>query len=295
MWGSGVDSVIGGAYTQVLARTFAEQGIGTLAYDKRGTGDSGGAYTGGDFAALAEDAAHLIRWAQSLPQAESVGVWASSQAAWIIPQALTLGATPRFVVLASPPGVNPYEQVSHFLHQQTLSWGLTEDEAAHADRMHRAVALYYAGRASHRSAQAEVNRHRGARWFNTVVTHPYWDEMTPEGVILTPAALRSALRERPHAFEIYREASSFQNFTRLYRQLRRVPTLVIYGADDPLLPVDRSRAVFERALRGERRHPHDFRVYEGADHNIQTPDGRVRADYLEEMTAWARAQFASAG
>lgn len=157
--------------------------------------------------------------------------------------------------------------------------------------MHRAVALYYAGRASYESAQSEVDRHRSARWFRSVVTHPYWDEMTPEGAILSPEALQRALRERPGAFEVYRHPSSFVDYSQAYRTLRRLPTLILYGSADALIPVERSRAILDRALRGERRHAHEFRVYDGASHDIETPDGQVRADYVDDMTAWARARF----
>lgn len=286
--GSGNESVIDGVYTQIIARAFNARGIGVLAYDKRGVGQSGGAYTGGDFPALGADAAAVARYAQALPQAESVGLWGISQAGWIIPYALRELDDVRFSILVSPAGVNPHEQVAYFLHRQALSWGLTTEEAAAADRMHRAVALYYAGRASHRSAQAEVDRHRSARWFGGVIAHPYWDEISAEGAVLSPAALQTALRERPGAFEIYRERSSFLDYAPIYRALRRTPTLVLYGSADELVPVERSRAAFAAALRGS---DHAIHVFDGASHDIQTPEGRVLPAYLEMMSDWAARQF----
>jgi len=287
--GSGNESTIGGVYTQIIARAFNARGIGVLAYDKRGVGQSGGTYTGGDFPALGADAADVVRYAQALPQTESVGLWGISQAGWIIPYALRELDDVRFAILVSPAGVNPHEQVSHFLHRQALSWGLNADEAAAADRMHRAVALYYAGRASHRSAQAEVDSHRDARWFAGVIAHPYWDEISAEGAVLTPAALRAALHDRPGAFEIYRERSSFLNYAPIYRALRRTPTLVLYGGADELVPVERSRAVFAAALRGD---DHTIHVFEGASHDIQTPEGRVLPEYLDMMAEYAARHFA---
>jgi len=291
--GSGNQSELDGIYTQILIRAFTQRGMAVLAYDKRGVGRSGGTYTGNDFEGLGRDAADVLRHVEQLPETTEVGFWGISQAGWIIPYAVRRGSEAAFAIIVSPGGVNPHEQVTYFLRQQTIAWGLTPEEANDAEAMHRAVALYYAGRGSYRSAQAEVDRHRGARWFNTVVTHEYWDEMTPEGRILTPAQLRQAHAERPGAFEIYMSRSSFQNYARLYRSLRRVPTLIIYGADDQLVPPPRSRALFEEALRNERRHAHEFRVYEGAGHDITTPEGRVVRDYLDTMVAWAAAQFAN--
>ncbi|MGE0597183.1 MAG: alpha/beta hydrolase family protein [Hyphomonadaceae bacterium] len=291
MPGAGLDRTAVGAYTEAHARAFAERGIATLAYDKRGTGQSGGEFTNGDFQGMGADAAALVRHAQALPQVEDVGLWALSQSAWPVPYTLRHSSNVRFAILVSPPGVNPHEQVSFFLYRQALTWGLSPEEAAEADRMHREVSLYYAGRNSHQRAQEAVNAFRDRRWFRGVVTHPYWDEMTPEGVILTPDQLAAAIRERPRAFELVRTESSFADYTRDYRQLRRLPTLIIYGSEDQLLPIDRSQVMMEAALRNERRHRHDFRVFEGADHDIQTPEGRIYPEYLTLIADWARARF----
>jgi len=288
--GSGSESVIDEPYTHVLAQAFAAHGIGCLAYDKAGTGRSTGVLTGTNFEALGVDAAALARYAQRLPQAEAVGFWGLSQVGWVIPYALQRVHGVRFAILVSPAGINPYEQIASFLRGQTLSWGLTPQEADAADRMHRAVALYYAGRASYGAAQAEVDLHRDAPWFHRVVTHPYWDNMTPEGRILAPAQLAAALRDHPEAFETYRAQSSFMDYRSLYRSLR-LPTLVIYGASDDLVPVDRSRAVIEPELLRDHRHVHDFRVFDEASHDILAPDGQVRPDYLDAMTTWAQVQF----
>jgi acetyl esterase/lipase len=134
-----------------------------------------------------------------------------------------------------------------------------------------------------------VDRYRNEPWFKKVVTHPYWDEMTPEGRLLTPGELSAALAARPGDFEIYRSASSFLDYTPLYQELS-VPTLVIYGADDALVPIERSRAVVEPALKRAGT-SHEIRVFEGADHSIQTPDNTVRPDYLTFMAAWAKRQL----
>jgi hypothetical protein len=67
--------------------------------------------------------------------------------------------------------------------------------------------------------------------------------------------------------------------------------LIIYGSSDQLVPVALSKPIFESALAQDRGHVHEFRVFEGADHDIQTSDGAVAPEYLTLMTAWARARF----
>jgi acetyl esterase/lipase len=67
--------------------------------------------------------------------------------------------------------------------------------------------------------------------------------------------------------------------------------LVIFGERDELVPVARSRAALEAGFARDRRHRHEFRVFEGASHDIETPDGAVVPEYLTLMTSWARARF----
>ena len=114
--------------------------------------------------------------------------------------------------------------------------------------------------------------------------------MTPGGHILAPDQLASAIRERPDQFELYRAASTFRSYRRDYESLR-LPTLVIYGSNDQLIPVMLSKPIFESALADDRGHIHEFRVFDGADHDIQTPDGSVLPEYLAVMVSWARARF----
>ena len=218
-------------------------------------------------------------------------MWGISQAGWIIPYAAQRTRGLAFAILVSAGGLNPHEQVSYYMNGLARSWGLSETEIADADRMHRAVALYYGGHATYRSAQDVVDQYRNTHWFHRAVTHEFWDEMTPEGRILNPAELAAAIRDRPGAFEFYTAPSTFMDYSRLYRRGLRLPTLLVYGGADELVPVERSRAVFDAALRRDR-HRHDVQVFEGATHDIQTPEGRVRPDFLEFMSQWAADRFA---
>jgi pimeloyl-ACP methyl ester carboxylesterase len=289
--GSGNQSVIGGAYTEALASAFTRAGIGVLAYDKRGTGQSTGDFTGSDFEALGRDAAAAIRFVKGRSAVEQVGVWGISQAGWIIPYAIRENPGVAFAILVSPAGVNPNEQVTFFLHRQMRKAGLTEEEAEQADSMHRATVLYYANGHGYPAAQSVVDRYRSEPWFHRVVTHPYWDEMTDEGRLLTPTQLADAVAKRPGDYELVRSKSTFVDYGKVYEWLT-LPTLVVYGSADELVPISRSRDVIERAL--QRRGPmsYEFKIFEAADHQIQTTDGKVRPDYLEFLVGWGRSRFA---
>jgi alpha-beta hydrolase superfamily lysophospholipase len=270
-----------------MANAFAKRGIGVLAYDKRGTGKSTGAFTGSDFKLLGVDAAHAVRFARTIKGVDGVGIWGHSQAGWIVPYAVD--SKPRFAILVSPAGVNPYEQVDFFMQNQMKEWGLSDVEVARADSMHRSTTLYYAGRMTFEEAEKDVDANRAERWFRKATTHPYWHKMTPDGRLLSPDELQKEIARSPAEYEIYRSPSTFVDYAKTYEALS-LPTLVIYGGADNLVPFVKSRAVLEPALKHAGA-SYEFRVFEGADHSIKGPDERVRADYLDYMTTWAASHF----
>ena len=99
----------------ILAEYFATQGIATLAYDKRGTGESGGTYTHNvdaqEFERLAGDALAAVAFARGRAEldARRVGLWGISQAGWI---AAIAARSPdvAFSVLVSGPAVSLGEE-----------------------------------------------------------------------------------------------------------------------------------------------------------------------------------------
>src|SRR5579862_6306080 len=89
--GSGDQPIAAGYMAAMHANALAARGIGVFAFNKRGTGDSGGKPTGSDFAERGRDVAAAVRFVKSLPSTTGVGLWGVSQAGWVIPQALRKG------------------------------------------------------------------------------------------------------------------------------------------------------------------------------------------------------------
>ena len=104
-----------------LARLFAENGISTLTYDKRGVGESQGIYVGPEVGKNNVDPANLNLLAKDANAALNVlrernkdipaGLVGISQAGWIIPIAANLNSHVDFVVLFSGPVVPTLEQL----------------------------------------------------------------------------------------------------------------------------------------------------------------------------------------
>lgn len=106
---------------QELARLFAENGISTLTYDKRGVGESQGIYVGPEVGKNNVDPENLYLLAKDVNAALNVlreqnknipgGLVGISQAGWIIPIAANLNPYVDFVVLFSGPVVPTLEQL----------------------------------------------------------------------------------------------------------------------------------------------------------------------------------------
>lgn len=94
-----------------LALGLAQTGFAVLAYDKRGTGKSGGTYeemnntSPENLSLLAGDAAAAMHALRAHPEAKGLkaGYWGISQAGWIVPLALAKFESADFFVLWSGP------------------------------------------------------------------------------------------------------------------------------------------------------------------------------------------------
>jgi pimeloyl-ACP methyl ester carboxylesterase len=96
----------------IFTAYFALKGVAVIADDKRGVGESGGAYPGdlaahGTIELLAGDARAEVGLLVSLKQVDSrrVGLFGDSQAGWIVPVAAAGDAAVRWAILNSGPTV----------------------------------------------------------------------------------------------------------------------------------------------------------------------------------------------
>lgn len=107
--GSGDDDRSG---YEVFARYFAERGVASLIYDKRGVGASTGQWRDGAFTELAGDVVAAVHLLAQRPEidARRVGMWGVSEGGWVAPLAATHSPETRFLVAISPPGMSPAAQ-----------------------------------------------------------------------------------------------------------------------------------------------------------------------------------------
>jgi pimeloyl-ACP methyl ester carboxylesterase len=273
-------------YTVIHAKALAAKGVGMFAINRRGYGNSGGTANETDFSERADDIARAIVVMHKLPTVTDVGMLGFSQGGWVAPNALRPRDGVHGIILVSPSGVNPFEQIAYFIRGVAKALGLSEAEAAKAEEIHRAVFHYYASGRGYRAAQDLVSRYASEPWFEKFRTNEEWNErIGAGGKLLTPEELHAAWVKQADEFAIYRSPSTFANYTSSYRKLDR-PTLIVEGSADTFVPPEASVQAIRSALQPSSRAQVEFKTFEGAEHGIQ--DGpRVRAAYLDFMSDWA--------
>ncbi len=94
---------------QLEATYFAEQGIASLVFDKRGYGESGGDWRVASFEDLASDALAAVDYLKSRNDIDvsRLGLRGASQSGWILPLAAIESADVRYLILISPASMTP--------------------------------------------------------------------------------------------------------------------------------------------------------------------------------------------
>lgn len=113
-----------GPATREGARSYAEQfarlGVGSLFFDKRGAGTSGGSWTTASLDDLVGDAlaaVELLRGVAAVDR-QRIGFWGVSQAGWVAPRAAARSTDVAFMILVSGGGATPLESERYSWEQE---------------------------------------------------------------------------------------------------------------------------------------------------------------------------------
>ena len=153
-----------------LQRQFASEGIGVFAYDKRGTGASGGRYSQ-NYLTLATDAVLAMREARRLAgvRAGRVGYQGGSQGGWVAPLAARI-ETVDFVIVSFGLAVSPLDEDREAIAFDMDRAGFGPEIKAKAMEVADATAMIVASNFTEGYEQLEaVKRKYGQEsWFKSV-------------------------------------------------------------------------------------------------------------------------------
>jgi len=255
-------------------------GVAVFLYDRRGSGHSGGTPAHGDYEALADDGIAAERMLAKDPRLDPkrIGFWGLSQGGWLSLLAASRCSDTAFVVSVSGPMTTPDVQMNFAVANILRIKGFPQSEIDAAINARKAVDDFARGQLDRATAQMRLDAVLGRPWF----------ELTYLDRTLNDTSVSSWARAIRHDPLRWLEAV-------------KAPTLILYGADDPWVPVNTSvQALTAKAAQ----HPNvTVAIVTGADHDMnlstsleaqidpaklseQAPDS---PEYFALMAAWLTA------
>jgi len=271
----------------LTARWFGAQGIAALAYDKRGTGESGGDFRTGPFMDLCDDGLAAIAYLKSRSEidAKRIGVWGLSQGGWLGPLAASRSADVAWVIAVSGPGVSPGEQMIVYYANELRRGGAAQSDIQEAGNLRREIYNYlYTGK-GYEQVKADLDRARTRPWFDKVKAQgdKLYERLQPP----------SELNERDHP-NVIRFAREMHYDPVPALQALRVPALFLFGDQDKLIPVEKSKEVIQQVLTESGHRDFTIRTFHNADHGMFLTTGggygELDPEYLDVMSGWLAAR-----
>lgn len=221
-------------------------GIAVFVYDRRGSGQSGTQDAGGNFATLADDAIAAAKNLKADPRIDPrrIGTWGLSQGGWISPLAASRSRDIAFVIAVSAPVVTADVQMIFSSTNHLLANGYSQADIDQMVAARTAVDNYMRGTMSRADAQAKLDIAKTRPWFKYLY-------------------MGATFRDR----EVSGWRKEIENDPLKNLAAVTVPTLVLYGADDAVVPVaDSTQRLKAVASRMPKMQVH---VIAGADHAMQ--------------------------
>lgn len=242
-------------------------GIAVFVFDRRnGKGQS-------DFKTLAEDGVTARNAIAANPHVDpaKIGYWGISQGGWLALIAAGLDPNTAFVISVSAPMTTPDTQMNFAVANILRIHGYGEKEIQTALRARTAVDDYLRGTVDRASAQQALDIARARPWFPLVyMSNTVGDPKTSTWL-------------RQMQFDP----------TSVLKKLS-VPVLMLYGQDDPWVPVKLSMDRLQPIIR--QRPSIDAIVVPGADHTMMLgvdPKNQVDPSFFPEEAPNTPAYFAS--
>ena len=174
--GSG-DSGIDNARYRLEAEYFAQHGILSMVYDKRGYGKSSGDWRQADYVDLAKDAVAALNLLKNYQQVDTsrIGLRGISQSGWILPIVSKLSKDVDFLILISPPGVTTYEQIIYDVRTDIEDLGYAPSEVEKAMEVIESAMDYAKTLDNWGRHQNILDKHKDEEWINAVSGPPVPD------------------------------------------------------------------------------------------------------------------------
>lgn len=210
-----------------MAEHFAQHGIASLIYDKRGVGKSTGDWKTSDFADLSGDAiagVHLMQTRSEIDR-NHVGTLGHTQGGTIAPMIASLSGDVAFVISEAGAAVPMWLGEVHSLHTQVVAKGVSGADLTRADTVIDLFVRYARTGDGWDALMAAVERGKGSLWYRLLTPPPRSD----------------------YFWSFYPRIASYDASE--YWARVKVPTLVVEAERDEYVPVAESIPRIDAALR----------------------------------------------
>ncbi len=148
------------------ANEFADHGIASIIYDKRGVGESEGSLEGVTFNELASDAIATAEVLKRQSGITSVGFFGHSQGGWIASLAGSMWDETAFVITSAGPAVPPSREAEWDVVRRLRDGGFSSETEEHAREI---IQLWHGGvrTGDWGGFDRAVNEVRSENWFST--------------------------------------------------------------------------------------------------------------------------------
>lgn len=262
MWpGSGPSDRHNDVYFPPIRDHFLSLGLAVCSFDKRGVGDSTGAWQTAGIDRQADDALAIVDHLASEVPGIPIGFFGHSQGGWVVVDAAARRPNAAFVVSNAGPGVSPAAQERHATLTRLADHARDTAEFAAAARCFELALACLSARVPFDSFGRYVERaglsdvYAQPVLFSFPIDDP---DVWPFASLIIDHDPRPALRAMA------------------------VPTLALFGAADPIVPVDASTVAFESCVAPE---VLTVVVLPGGDHRLQR-DEQFVGGYFGALTAF---------
>ena len=253
-----------------LPRMLAPLGIAVFVFDRRGSGRSGGELKDSDYAMLADDGIAAQRMLAADPRVDParIGFWGLSQGGWIALLAAQRSPEAAFAISVSAPLTKSEPQMLFAIANSLKIKGYPQAEVDMAVRTRDIIGAYYRGETDRAAAQEALDAALPRPWFNlTYLPRALTDPKTsrwPREMANDPLATIGKVK---------------------------IPTLLLFGARDPWIPV---QASVDQLKALEIRRNMEWAVIADADHTMSVsapPWQQIDPAYMSDDVPEAPAYF----
>jgi uncharacterized protein len=259
--GSGPSDRDNDVYFPPIREHLLASGFAVSSFDKRGVGGSSGRW---EDAAIDEQAGDALAAVDALLEAVGppVGLYGHSQGGWVAVEAAGRGGPASFVIASSGPGVTPAAQERYSALMYLRRKGLAEDVVEEAMRDFDLLV----GMMRDRVAFAEARRR-----IEEDGLHAAYEELDLPFV--------------PENSDVWDLACALNDYDpRSVLERIEIPVLAVFGADDEIVPVEESIAVYRSAVSPDLL---TVAIIEGGGHRLVTGEPPVPMErYLETLSSF---------